>query len=122
MKKILVFALAAVLSLGILAGCGGGGKTVPLTVNMGENGAMTYSPATLSVAKGDAVEVTLVNKDSAQAHSFIINELNVKTEQVPAGTTKKTTFKADKAGTFEYYCDVPGHKDGGMHGTLTVKG
>jgi uncharacterized cupredoxin-like copper-binding protein len=25
-----------------------------------------------------------------------------------------------KAGEYEFYCPVPGHKEGGMEGTLTV--
>jgi uncharacterized cupredoxin-like copper-binding protein len=26
-----------------------------------------------------------------------------------------------EAGTYEFYCAVPGHREGGMEGTLTVK-
>lgn len=29
-------------------------------------------------------------------------------------------LKADEAGTFVFYCSVPGHREGGMVGTLTV--
>jgi uncharacterized cupredoxin-like copper-binding protein len=38
---------------------------------------------------------------------------------VSQGTTSVT---ADlKPGTYEYFCNVPGHKEAGMDGTLTVK-
>ena len=33
--------------------------------------------------------------------------------------TKSVTFK--DPGTYEYYCNVPGHKQAGMVGTLTVE-
>jgi plastocyanin len=33
-----------------------------------------------------------------------------------------SSFKADlKAGTYTYFCEVPGHEAAGMKGTLTVK-
>ena len=122
MKKVVLLALVAVLPLGILAGCGGGGggAGTTLEVIMGEGGAMTYSPATLTVKKGDKVSVKLINKDAAQAHSFLITDLKVKSSQVAPGKTETINFTADKAGTFEFYCDVPGHKEGGMVGKMTV--
>ena len=34
----------------------------------------------------------------------------------------KSTVEADaRAGEYEFYCSVPGHEQGGMKGTLTVK-
>jgi MYXO-CTERM domain-containing protein len=32
------------------------------------------------------------------------------------------TFTAARAGTFEYFCTIPGHKQGGMRGELVVQG
>lgn len=121
MKKIVILAIVAVLSLGILTACGGGGGAAhKLEVIAGENGAMEYNPKTLDVKEGEKVEVTLVNKDSAQAHSFILPKFNVKTKQVQPGQKETVTFTANASGEFEFNCDVPGHKDGGMVGHLTV--
>jgi uncharacterized cupredoxin-like copper-binding protein len=50
----------------------------------------------------------------------VIDALNVKLEHVQPGQTATVSFTSTAAGTSEYYCDVPGHKDAAMKGTLTV--
>ena len=39
---------------------------------------------------------------------------------LPPGETQKVVINAPP-GTYEFYCNVPGHKEAGMVGTLTVK-
>jgi uncharacterized cupredoxin-like copper-binding protein len=121
MKKMLTFALVAVMALGLLTACGGGGTVHKLEVVAGEGDQMIYNPATLDAKKGETIEVTLVNKDSASNHSFVIPGLNGKGTQIAPGKTEVIKFTASKTGEFEFYCDVPGHKDGGMVGKLTVQ-
>jgi uncharacterized cupredoxin-like copper-binding protein len=41
-------------------------------------------------------------------------------ELVAAGTSTATIPNL-KAGTYKFYCSVPGHREAGMEGTLTVK-
>lgn len=122
MKKIAMLALTAVLALGILAGCSGGNaNAIPMTVTMGPGGEMKFDPDTYSFEKGKTYTVTLKNADTAQPHSFLIPALNVKSAQIPAGKDATVTVTANKEGTYEVLCDVPGHKDGGMKGTANVK-
>ncbi len=117
-----MLAIVALLSLGVLAGCGGGGAAgTPVTVTMGTNGEMKYDQSALNWENGKTYSVTLKNADTAQAHSFLIPDLNVNSGQVAAGQSKTIEVKASKTGTFTAYCDVPGHKDGGMHMEVTVK-
>jgi plastocyanin len=122
MKKM-ALALVAALSLGVLAGCGSsgtaGGSGPTLEVTAGENNALAYNPTTLTAKKGDTVKVHLVNKDSANAHTFILPDFNAKSKQVAPGKDETITFKVDKAGAFKYHCDIPGH-EATMTGTLTV--
>jgi nitrosocyanin len=122
MKKLLVLVMVAIMSVGLLTACNSSsGPTKELQVVMGENGEMKYNPDNLVVKKGENVKITLVNKDPSVDHTFVLKDFNVNSKTVKAGSTATVTFKADKTGTFEFVCDVPGHKDGGMHGTLKVE-
>ena len=77
-----------------------------------------FTPATLSVKKGDKVKITLTSSD--MPHNFAIDELNVQSEMANKGKTATVEFVADKVGTFEYYCSVGNHRSLGMVGKLTV--
>lgn len=123
MKKLVMLVLVAMMALGVLTACaGGGGAAKELNVELGKDGQWKFTPDKLEVAKGDTVKINLVNKDTtSQAHSFVISVLNVKSQQIAAGGTGSVTVKADKTGEFDIICDVPGHKDAGMVGKLIVK-
>lgn len=113
--------MLAALSLGLLTACGGGGSAQDAgTIVLGQNGEYSYNPKEVTVNKG-TVKITLDNKDTASAHSFLIPDFNVNSGQIPAGQSKTITFNASKTGDFGINCDVPGHKEGGMVGTLHVK-
>jgi uncharacterized cupredoxin-like copper-binding protein len=57
--------------------------------------------------------------DGAAPHNFSIDELGVSVDIAP-GETKQVVINAP-AGTYEYYCNIPGHKEAGMVGTLIVE-
>jgi len=38
------------------------------------------------------------------------------------GDTSQVTFVPTKAGTYQFYCDQPGHREAGMVGTFVVQG
>ena len=75
---------------------------------------------TLRVKPGDTVQVTLINGDGAE-HDWVAPDLHAQTDRVTSkGGSSVTVFKADKAGDFAYYCSVPGHRQAGMEGKITV--
>ena len=62
-----------------------------------------FSPARIDVVKGDIVKVTLVAEDVA--HSFVIDEYRI-AKRVAPGKPVTFEFRADRAGTFVFYCDL----------------
>lgn len=78
-----------------------------------------FDPAKMTVKKGDTVKITF--KSEGSLHDFVIDEFDVRTQQLGAGKEESIEFVADKSGTFEYYCSVGNHRQMGMVGTLTVQ-
>jgi nitrite reductase (NO-forming) len=74
----------------------------------------------LRVAEGAVVQITVVNGDGA-LHDISVPDFGAQSDQI-AGKGAATTivFRANKSGTFEYWCTLPGHKAAGMFGKLIV--
>jgi cytochrome c oxidase subunit II len=79
-----------------------------------------FSPRRIEVTQDDLVKITLRSED--EAHSFVIDGYRIM-KRVPAGGSTTFEFRADKAGTFKFYCgmtNADGH--GRMQGELVVAG
>jgi plastocyanin len=94
----------------------GNGQMDELTV---EAGNFKFVPAILNVKQGDTVRINF--KNSEGSHNLVIDEFNVKTNQINEGDEEAVEFAASKAGTFEYYCSVGNHRKMGMVGKLIVE-
>lgn len=96
-------------------GGGGGGSTVSVT---GTNG-LAYEPEELTAAAG-TVTVELEAGDEAE-HTFVVEEAgDQQVVEAEAGSTATGTIELEP-GTYTFYCDVPGHREAGMEGTLEVQ-
>jgi plastocyanin len=93
----------------------GGGAGEAVTV---ESYDIYFEPSELSIPADTDVTVSLPNV-GVTLHNFSIDELGISVD-IPPGATEETVINAP-AGTYEYYCNVPGHKPAGMVGTLTVQ-
>ena len=101
---------------------GGGGSTVKFEADPG--GELAYTTTTAS-AKAGRVTIDFNNPQALThdvriegAHESPGEELGG-TEQIASGETSVTIPL--KPGTYTYFCSVPGHREAGMEGTLTVK-
>ena len=90
-------------------------------VYIGEGGMVddVQNPA-LEVAQGDIVEITLINASPLE-HDFAVPTLEAHSAHVVSEGARTTfAFEATETGELAYYCSVPGHKEAGMAGTLSV--
>lgn len=75
---------------------------------------------TLAAQPGDTVEITLINGDGL-LHDLTIDEFGVTTGQMTEkGIKKIVRFTVNEAGSYVYYCAIPGHRQAGMFGALQV--
>jgi len=93
----------------------------PTTLNIATDPVqLAFVPTALTAPAG---KITIVMKnDSPIQHSVAIKAPgDVPGQIVNQGQTSTTTATL-KAGSYQYYCTVPGHEAAGMVGTLTVTG
>ena len=97
---------------------GGGGGATKLKLTADPSGALKFDKTSLS-AKPGKVTITMDNPSSTP-HAVEVEGNGV--EKVTKTLTKGTaSLTADlKAGKYEFYCPVDGHRQAGMEGTLTV--
>jgi len=120
-------AIAVPAASALLAACGGGGGGGETSSDGGgkitiEMGDYYYKPATITVSPGASVTVTLKNVGALQ-HNLYAEQINpMESPMVDPGKSADFTFTApSQAGTYDFWCTVPGHKELGMVGKLEVK-
>lgn len=100
-------------------GGGGGGSSVAITA--AADGSLAYDQTEVSAPAG---EVTIdFDNPAALSHDVAVEdsageELG-KTDIVAEDTATTTIDLAP--GSYTFFCTVPGHREGGMEGTLDVK-
>ena len=96
----------------------GGGATLKFSAPA--DGSLKFDQKD-ATAKAGKVTVDFANPSSTP-HAVEIegNGVEEKTETVTSGDAPPITVDL-KPGTYEFYCPVPGHKEAGMKGTLTVQ-
>lgn len=121
---------AVLLAAGLfgLAGCGGDAAPDAAPAAADETAASSdsvtvvasefaFEPADVSIPADTDVAITLENAGVVE-HDIQVDELDV---HIHADPTETTTDTVDlPAGTYEFYCSIPGHRSSGMEGTLTV--
>jgi len=102
------------------SGGGGGGASSKLKLSADPSGQLKFDKSSLT-AKAGNVTITMANPSSLP-HGVGIEGSGVDEdgEVVNKGGTSTVSVKL-KPGKYEFYCPVPGHKEGGMEGDLTVK-
>lgn len=102
---------------------GGGGGAAGSTVSFEADPAGDLAYTTTSAeAKAGSVTIDFDNPQ-ALSHDVRIEDSSGKdlggTEVIADGSDSAVVDL--KPGTYTFYCSIPGHREGGMEGTLTVK-
>lgn len=82
-----------------------------------------FSPGSFKVKAGEVVVLSLTSKDSF-THSFHFSDQSLQAVAlgVGPGETRAITFNAPKQkGQYEFFCDLPGHRDRGETGVMVVE-
>jgi len=85
------------------------------------SGSLSYSTTTLTAHPGK-VTIEFTNMASLEHNVTVESAAGAKLGATPtfSGGTKSLTLIL-KAGTYSFFCTVPGHRQAGMQGTLTVQ-
>ena len=113
-------------------------RTVLITMREGD-GKMMFMPERLEIKRGEQVRFVITNSGELD-HEFILatTEENLKhyeemkknpemehddpnAKRVGAKKKSEVVWRFTKAGQFEYGCLIPGHREAGMTGIITVK-
>ena len=113
-------------------------RTVLITMREGD-GKMMFMPDRLEIKRGEQVRFVITNSGELD-HEFILatTEENLKhyeemkknpemehddpnAKRVGPKKKSEVLWRFTKAGQFEYGCLIPGHRESGMTGIITVK-
>ncbi len=119
-------------------GRAGVAKDVTRTIAIHSTDAMRFDPGALSITRGETVRLRISN-DGRLPHEFV---LGTKTEidehskmmrempdmvhtdsnavRVAPGKSADVVWKFSQAGNFLYACLIPGHREAGMQGNISV--
>lgn len=112
-----IFALLMVAVVAVRGNDGGGdasASAAPVAIALSE---FAITPADVVVPLGGSLAVT---NNGTVEHNITVVDSAVKTANLPAGGTANLDVSSLEPGKYEIYCSIPGHKDSGMTGTLTI--
>ena len=119
-----------VVAAAFLTACGGGSSTGGSPPSGGSREFKVtatdfkYDPGDQTFKPGEKLKVTMQARGAVD-HTWVLQDASgvelVKLE-VKVGATASKEFTAPAApGTYNIICDIPGHKEAGMHSVATVK-
>lgn len=107
-----------------LVGCSGGESTggekvKEVEISMTE---FAFSSKKIALTKGELLELTLKNAGAAEHEFVLVTPWAEFESELEPGHTDSMGFKFREKGAFEFVCELPGHREGGMVGQVVVDG
>jgi plastocyanin len=99
---------------------GGTSASSKVSLEANPEGKLEYNTKSLS-AKAGAVTIDFTNMAALMHNVTVESSSGTKVGGTPtfSGGSKSVTLNL-KPGTYKFFCSVPGHRQAGMEGTLTV--
>lgn len=112
----------------------GGQPDVVIDVSLKD---LRFTPEAVEVAAGKTVRINVRNMDGTE-HDMLVEGLRIEkvgdamngdhagampdmlVVHTMANENGSITFRTDQKGAYQFYCTLPGHKDAGMVGRMTV--
>ncbi|HET9662090.1 MAG TPA: peptidylprolyl isomerase [Thermomicrobiales bacterium] len=83
---------------------------------------IAFAPTEISIDAADEPVTIEMTNTGAALHNFSIDALDISVDADPGETVEIVIPAGTAPGSYDFYCDVPGHKEAGMVGTLIVVG
>jgi plastocyanin len=97
----------------------GGAPAQNLTVKGSDQ--FKFEPASLTARANAPIHLTLDDNGDALVHDFVIDDAGGKPVKIEAQPNGRVSGDFTvPAGTYQFYCSQPGHKEAGMVGTLVA--
>lgn len=109
-----IAALAVVLAESDDDGGGGGGSAATSMVSLSE---FAIDPSPIVVAPGGSFTV---HNDGSIEHNLVVEDQDLRTDNLGSGDSGTLSVGDLPEGSYTVFCDISGHRDAGMSGTLTV--
>lgn len=77
------------------------------------------TPSILELEGDQRLVLTIENRGTA-GHAFAIPDLGVRVGPLAPGTVRTIELDLTEPGTYEVFCDIPGHRQLGQSGTLII--
>jgi uncharacterized cupredoxin-like copper-binding protein len=117
---LVVGAIVTSFFAGSASSASGGVTEAPTVTGVETARDVKFTQTTLSMKNGEVLGLFVINQDDF-GHTFDIDAMNIHVALPPHSTTA-VAIKPTAAGNLQFYCAIPGHRDAGMVGTLTVGG
>lgn len=82
---------------------------------------IAYDPKEITIQASDLPVTIILDNTGAAEHNFVIDSLDIEVTAAPGTSAEIVIPAGTAAGTYEFYCSIPGHKEAGMVGTLVVQ-
>jgi plastocyanin len=122
--RLLALAIAPMVLVAACGGDGGGGssykepKGAAQTTLEIKGGNFFFDPKDAEVPAGI---VAIKMESEGGLHTLVFDDDKVPGFKLEAGSGKSDELKVDlKPGKYTIYCDIPGHREAGMEGTITA--